>query len=154
MSVEFRKFDGTVVDLVDYINGYLENHNDVEILVGTDSQNRGATTVFCTVVALYHPGHGAHCIYRKWKTNRFRKYEMDRRLMKEVEASIDTAQEIKNNCWDEPKYIDLDINPDEEAGSNIVFQAAMGYVKGMGYECRFKTLGPLITTLADYVVKH
>lgn len=154
MEFAFKKFDGTEINLVDYINDYLETHNDVEILVGTDSQNRGTRTVFCTVVALYHPGHGAHCIYQKWTTGRFRRYEMDRRLMKEVEASLDVAQEIKNNCWDEPKYIDLDINPDEEAGSNVVFQAAMGYVKGMGYECRFKTLGPLITTLADYVVKH
>lgn len=152
--MEFKKFDRTVVDLVTYTNNYLETHDNIEIMVGTDSQNRGKETVFCTVVAFYDPGHGAHCIYRKWKTPRFRKYEMDRRLMKEVEASIDVAQEIKNNCWEEPKYIDLDINPQESAGSNIVFQSAMGYVKGMGYECRFKTLGPLITTLADFVVKH
>ena len=152
--MEFKKFDRTVVDLVTYTNNYLETHDNIEIMVGTDSQNRGRETVFCTVVAFYDPGHGAHCIYRKWKTPRFRKYEMDRRLMKEVEASIDVAQEIKNNCWEEPKYIDLDINPQESAGSNIVFQSATGYVKGMGYECRFKTLGPLITTLADFVVKH
>lgn len=155
--MEFLKFDGkTKVDLVEYVNNHLEKYPEgaIDILVGTDSQIRGKDTVFCTIVAMYDPGHGAHCIYRKWRTPRFRKEEMDRRLMKEVEASIDVAQEIKFNCWENPKYIDLDINPDEEAGSNVVYQAACGYVKGMGYECRFKTLGPLCTTLADYIVKH
>lgn len=155
--MEFMKFDRTTkVDLVSYVNGYLEQHDEdtIEILVGTDSQIRGRETVFCTIVAMYDPGHGAHCIYRKWRTERFRKEEMERRLMKEVEASIDVAEKIKYNCWENPKFIDLDINPEEAAGSNVVFQAAIGYVKGMGYECRFKTLGPLCTTLADYVVKH
>lgn len=156
MEFDFRKFDGTKVDLVSYVNAYIEEHDDVEIIVGTDSQNSGAQTIFCTVIALYRPGKGAHCIRQRWTTKRFRQYEMDRRLMKEVEASLDVAQEIKNNCWNEPKYIDLDINEDEEAGSNIVFQAAIGYVKGMGYKCRYKSLGqpPLVTTLADAVVKH
>ena len=155
--MQFLKFDRkTKVDLVEYVNQYLEDHEEesIEIMVGTDSQNRGKETVFCTVVALYAPGHGAHCIYKRWTTPRFRSTEIERRLMNEVEASIAAAQEIKYNCWEEPKYIDIDINPDETAGSNVVFQAAVGYVKGMGYECRFKTLGPLITTLADFVVKH
>ena len=155
--MEFTKFDRrSKVNLVEYVNNYLEQHEEgsIEILVGTDSQIRGKETIFCTIVAMYSPGHGAHCIFRKWKTGRFRETEMDRRLMKEVEASIDVAQEIKFNCWEEPKFIDLDINPGEEAGSNIVYQAAVGYVKGMGYQPRFKTLGPLCTTLADYVVKH
>ena len=79
--MEFKKFNGTKVDLVDYTNEYLETHEGIEIMVGTDSQNRGKETVFCTVVAFYDPGHGAHCIFRKWKTPRFRKEEMDRRLM-------------------------------------------------------------------------
>ena len=154
--MEFYKFNRTKVDLVEYVNDYLEQHdeNTIEIMVGTDSQTRGRETIFCTVVAMYKPGHGAHCIFRKWKTPRFRKEEIDRRLMKEVEASIDVAEEIKYHCWENPKYIDLDINPEESAGSNIIFQSAMGYVKGMGYECRFKTMGPLITTLADFLVKH
>lgn len=155
--MEFLKFDKkTKVDLVKYVNEYLENHDEgtIDIIVGTDSQIRGKETVFCTVVALYNVGHGAHCIFRKWSTRRFRQEELDRRLMKEVEASLDVAQEIKYNCWENPKSIDLDINPEEAAGSNIVYQAAVGYVKGMGYEPRFKTMGPLITTLADWVVKH
>ena len=107
--MEFYKFNRTKVDLVEYVNDYLEQHdeNTIEIMVGTDSQTRGRETIFCTVVAMYKPGHGAHCIFRKWKTPRFRKEEIDRRLMKEVEASIDVAEEIKYHCWENPKYIDV-----------------------------------------------
>lgn len=156
--MKFYKFDKkrTEVDLVTYVNEYLEkfDENTIEIMVGTDSQTRGRETIFATVVGLYNPGKGVHCIYKAWSTKRFREDELDRRLMKEVEASIDVAEEIKHFCWENPKYIDLDINPEETAGSNIVYQAACGYVKGMGYECRFKTMGPLITTLADWIVKH
>lgn len=154
---KFKKFNGKDIEnFAEYVNSYLESQGDdpVEIMVGTDSQSRGRETVFCTVVAFYHPGHGAHCIYSKWSTPRYRKSEIPIRLMKEAEASIEVAQEIKYKTWGEVDFIDLDINPCEEAGSNIVFQSAIGYVKGMGYEPRFKTLGPLITYLADFVVKH
>lgn len=154
---KFRKFNGEYIEnFTDYINSYLEKYGDepIEIMVGTDSQSKGKETIFCTVVAFYHPGHGAHCIYAKWKTPRYRKSEMMIRLMKEVEASIEVAQEIKFKTWGEVSYVDLDINPVETAGSSIMLQTAVGYVKGMGYACRFKTLGPLITTLADFVVKH
>lgn len=153
----FRKFDHTPIhDFVGYVNNYLETCGDepIEILVGTDSQSKGKFTIFSTVVAFYHPGHGAHCIYSKWRTPKFRKSEMPIRLMKEVEASIEVAQEIKYKTWGDVSYIDLDINPEEGTGSNEVFQAAVGYVKGMGYKFRFKTLGPLITSLADAIVKH
>ena len=38
--------------------------------------------------------------------------------------------------------------------SNEVYNSAKGMIEGMGYEVRYKTLGPLVTTMADYVVKH
>ena len=41
--MEFYKFNRTKVDLVEYVNDYLEQHdeNTIEIMVGTDSQTRG-----------------------------------------------------------------------------------------------------------------
>ena len=102
---------------------------------------------------MYDPGHGAHCIFRKWRTRRFRTEEMDRRLMMEVEASIEVAEEIKYNCWENPKYIDLDINPSPKFKSNEVYQTAKGWVESMGYDVRFKTIAPLVTTVADWIVK-
>ena len=52
-----------------------------------------------------------------------------------------------------PKWIDIDLNPDPRFKSNEVFRQAVGLVEGMGYEVRYKTLGPIATYAADHLVK-
>lgn len=149
----FRKFNGEKIPEIEkYIKEYTETHNGVEILVGTDSQNRGDWTIYSTVIALYDPGHGAHCIFKRWREPRERIRSV--RLMNEVWASLATAEELVKNGIQKPKYIDIDINPSPRFKSNEVFSSAKGMIEGMGYEVRFKTFGPLVTTMADYVVKH
>ena len=152
-SVTFRKFSGEKIpNIEDYIKNYLDEHKGVEILVGTDSQNRGENTVYSTVIALYDPGHGAHCVFKRWREPRERIRSI--RLMNEVWASLATAEDLIKKGVKKPKYIDIDINPNPKFKSNEVFSSAKGMIEGMGYEVRFKTFGPLVTTMADYVVKH
>lgn len=152
-SALFRKFSGEKIPEIDmYINKYMSTHEDTEILVGTDSQNRGDFTVYSTVIALYEPGHGAHCLFKRWKEPRERIRNV--RLMNEVWASLATAEDLVKHGVRKPKYIDIDINPSPRFKSNEVYSSAKGMIEGMGYEVRFKTFGPLVTTLADYVVKH
>ena len=157
----FRKFSGEKIpEFEEYVKTTLENNPGMEIIVGTDSQNRGQRTCYSTVIAMYFKdeagqGHGAHCIYRKWWVPRDKssmKLPFDR-LTNEVIVSIETADALTLAGID-VKYIDIDINPDPEFESNKIYPALKGMVIGSGYECRWKTLGPLITTLADYVVKH
>ena len=149
----FRKFNGEKIPSVDeYIKQYMEEHNGIDILVGTDSQNRGDFTVYSTVIAMYTPGHGAHCIFKRWREPRERIRAT--RLMNEVWASVACAESLKSNGITNIKYIDIDINPSPRFKSNEVFSSAKGMIEGMGYEVRFKTFGPLVTTMADYVVKH
>ena len=157
----FKRFDGIKVpDYEQYVKTYIDNNPGMEILVGTDSQNRGSTTTYSTVIAMYFKdqtgqGHGAHCIFRKWRIPRAKNSEKVsfERLTNEVVASIQVADElksagIKNVC------IDIDINPNENFESNKIFSSMKGMVIGAGFECRYKTLGPLVTTMADYIVKH
>ena len=152
-SEMFRKFNGERIPKVDvYIKEYMAEKGEIEILVGTDSQNRGEWTVYSTVIAMYDPGHGAHCIFRRWREPRERIRAT--RLMNEVWASVACAEELKKNGIENIKYIDIDINPSPRFKSNEVFSSAKGMIEGMGYEVRFKTFGPLVTTMADYVVKH
>lgn len=152
-SEMFRKFNGEKIPSVDaYIRSYMENNDGIEILIGTDSQNRGEYTVYSTVIAMYNPGHGAHCIFRRWREPRERVRSI--RLTNEVWASISCAEELKQNGIENIKYIDIDINPSPRFKSNEVFASAKGMVEGYGYEVRYKTFGPLVTTMADYVVKH
>lgn len=152
-SVTFRKFSGEKIPIVeDYVKDYVKENKGIEILVGTDSQNRGDFTIYSTVIALYNPGHGAHCIFRRWREQRERVRSV--RLMNEVWASLACAEELKKSGIKKVKYIDIDINPSPKFKSNEVFTSAKGMIEGMGYEVRFKTFGPLVTTMADYVVKH
>lgn len=151
-TITFRQFSGKEIPSVsDYVKDYCKEHPSVEILIGTDSQNKGDSTTYSTVVAMYEPGHGAHCIFKRWKEPRERVRSV--RLMNEVWASLNLAEELVKDGVKKPKYIDIDINPSPKFKSNEVYNSAKGMIEGMGYEVRFKTFGPLVTTMADWVVK-
>ena len=70
-------------------------------------------------------------------------------MMAETMASIDVAKLLRDSGIF-VKYVDIDISPDEDNGSNVAFSAAKGWVESEGFECRWKTLAPLSTSIADY----
>lgn len=152
-TMSFKKFSGERLESVtDYIKDYLKDHNDpVEIMIGTDSQNKARVTTYSTVIVLYTPGHGGHCIFKRWNTPKEKIRQT--RLLKEVEESLNVANELVEAGCPKPKYIDIDINPNPKFKSNEVYQAAKGWVESMGYEVRFKTIAPLVTSAADWLVK-
>lgn len=148
--MNFKKIDGTIIDLNKYVKEYMTDHPGTEIMVGCDSQNKRRRTFYAAIVALYDPGHGAHVIFRRWNTEKERTHSV--RLLNEVWSSIEIAESIRGIGY-KPKWIDIDINPDPKFKSNEIFNQARGMVEGMGYEVRFKSLGPLVTTMADYIVR-
>lgn len=151
MRDKFKKFSGEgIEDVVDYVKNYLSQHPDIEVMIGTDSQNRGDITVYCTIIAMYQPGRGGHCIYRKWKTKKVTVRSV--RLLSEVWASIEVANLLRDSGVP-IKYIDIDINPNPKFKSYEVYSSAKGMIEGLGYECRCKTFIPLVTSMADWVVK-
>ena len=157
-EMEFKRFDGQKVDLVSYVSEYCRTHNNIYVMVSTDSQCKGNKTFFATVVAMYDEGdgehgHGAHVIYRRWNTRRYRKGEIFDRMMAETTASLDVARFMRDSgirigC------VDIDINPNENTGSNSAFDAAKGWVESEGFECHWKTLCPMSTTIADEVARR
>ncbi len=151
-TVTFKKFTGEKLsNISDYVKEYIEKNKETEIIIGTDSQNKGRKTVYSTVIVLYNPGHGGHCLFRRWNTPKETVRQV--RLLKEVEESINLANQLVEAGCPKPKYIDLDINPNPKFKSNEVYTTAKGWVESMGYAVRFKTLAPLVTTVADWLVK-
>ena len=153
-DIRFKKFNSEVLsDVTAYIKNYLDErkNENIEIIIGTDSQNKGHKTTYSTVIALYTPGHGAHCIYRKW--NEKKETVRSVRLLHEVEMSLEIAENLKNGGVRQINYIDIDINPNPKFKSYEVYQTAKGWVESMGYEVRYKTLCPLVTSAADWIVK-
>jgi predicted RNase H-related nuclease YkuK (DUF458 family) len=147
------------IDLLEYIKAYVEANPETELLIGTDSQNHKKNTTFAIVIALYKPHKGAHALYCRW--DELRQYygkpgEAEKtRLLAEVWYSVEVAEAIKNALGLKAKYIDIDINPDKKYGSNIALSEALGLVRGMGYEPRWKKSerSPMITYAADNLVK-
>ena len=151
MIDKFKKFGGDgIADVVKYVLDYISQFPDVEVMIGTDSQNKGDITTYCTIIAMYRPGKGGHCIYRKWKTKKVTVRSV--RLLSEVWASIEISNLLRD-AGVKIKYIDIDINPNPKFKSYEVYSSAKGMIEGLGYECRCKTFIPLVTSMADWVVK-
>ena len=146
-----RLYDGRKVELEDYVKEYMSTKENVEILIGCDSQNFSDKTIYAIVVALYDKGKGAHVLYNRWKTQR--EPTRNVRLLNEVWYAVEVAEHLKNAGLPKVKWIDIDINPDPKFKSNEVLRQAVGLVEGMGYSVRYKTLGPIATYAADHLVK-
>jgi predicted RNase H-related nuclease YkuK (DUF458 family) len=146
-----RLYDGEKVNLIQYVGDYLTTKENVEILIGCDSQNFSDKTIYAIVVALYDKGKGAHVLYKKWKTDR--EWTRNIRLLNEVWYAVEVAEAMKAAGLPKVKWIDIDINPDPRYKSNEVLRQAVGMVEGMGYKVRYKTLGPIATYCADHLVK-
>lgn len=156
--MDFRTFDGKRVDLVPYVSRYCQEHDNIVVFIGTDSQCKGSKTHFSTIVAMYDQGdgehgHGAHCISNRWSTRRYKKTEIFDRMMAETQASIEVATCLKE-AGIPIAFVDIDINPNKGEGSNPAFDPARGWVQSEGFVCRWKTQSSgLSTTMADYVAR-
>lgn len=153
MEQKFRTLYGKPIDnLIEYVRDYISTRDNVEILVGSDSQSYGnKKTVYGVVIALYTKGKGAHVLCSR-ETVKMEK-DLSTRLITEVWKSIEVAEYLKNNGLPKPKWIDIDLNPDPKYKSNIALRQAIGLVEGMGYKVRYKHLGALMTYAANHLVR-
>ena len=141
-----------IPDLVEYIREYVSTRENIEILIGSDSQSYGnRITVYGVVIALYTPGKGGHVLCTRETVPM--EYHIQGKLLNEVWKSIEVAEFLKENGLPKPKYIDIDLNPDPRYKSNTVLRQAIGLVEGMGYNVRCKHSGALISYTANHLVR-
>lgn len=150
---QFRTLYGKPIpNLIEYIKNYISSRENIEILIGSDSQcYSNNKTVYGVVVALYTPGKGAHVLCTREIGPM--EYNTPSRLLSEVWKSIELAEFLKENGVQKPKWIDIDLNPDPRYQSNSVLRQAVGLVEGMGYKVRYKHLGALSTYAANHLVR-
>jgi hypothetical protein len=84
--------DGEAVHLIEHVRARLHAQPDIEVLVGSDSQNRCGHTIYTTTVVLRYRKNGAHVLYRREKRERIR--DLWTRLWGEVERSLDVAHHL------------------------------------------------------------
>jgi predicted RNase H-related nuclease YkuK (DUF458 family) len=150
----FRTLYGKpITNLIEYIKDYISNRDNIEILIGSDSQcYSNNKTIYGVVIALYTPGRGAHVLCTREVGPM--EYNTPSRLMSEVWKSVEMAEFLKENGIPKPKWIDIDLNPDPRHQSNTVLRQAVGLVEGMGYKVRYKHLGALTTYAANHLVRN
>ena len=149
----FKTLHGIEIpDIIEYIREYLSTRDNVEILIGSDSQcfsNR--KTIYGVVIALYTPGKGAHVLCTRETLPM--EYNTPTRLLNEVWKSIQVAEFLKESGLPKPTWIDIDLNPDPKFKSNSVLRQAVGLVEGMGYKVRYKHVGAMMTYAANHLVR-
>jgi len=153
MDIKFRTLYGKdIPNVINYIRSYIENNEDVELLIGADSQcYENRVTKYGVVIALYSKGKGAHVVCTREIVPI--EHNMQMRLMNEVWKSVEIAEYLKNNGLPKPKFIDIDLNPDPKYKSNSILRQAIGLVEGMGYNVRYKKNGAAIQYAANHLVR-
>ena len=133
----FRRMqDGAQVHLLEHVRSMMAGRADVEVVVGSDSHNRGRHTIYATTVVLRFARNGAQVLYRKER----QVCSEDRwtRLWGEVERSLEVARTLSSEGHIPVSRIDMDLNSDPQYGSHRLHAAAVGYVRAHGYETRTK----------------
>jgi uncharacterized protein len=127
-----RLSDLKFVDVKEYVSDYLKEHPDCVVYVGCDSQHKGRHLTYATVIVLYNFGRGGHVLFNVDNVKPIK--ETKRRIMGEVERSIEVASYLQYECEIKVERVDLDINEDPKYRSNVALKEAIGWVQGMGFK--------------------
>ncbi len=146
----FKDINGNRIDPIQHTLNILKEHPNVQIHIGSDSQNVGKSSKYATVIA-YRFGHrGVHYILSKKVEILIT--DMWIRLWKEAEMSIDVAEWLTHQVSVKVE-IDMDYNSDENFKSNKLISATKGWANSLGYKVNIKPNNQIATRAADYHCK-
>lgn len=177
MDYVFKKFGGEQVqDLGKYLQKLVTENPSLYICAGCDSKQLRGSTLYVVAVTIHSPlyRNGAHVIFTRIREKKVR--DDFTRLWKETEYLIEVADEI-HHALQEVNYVrkemdvekgalkicedgfyklvelHVDYNETSRYLSNKVYQAAIPYLKGMGYKTLGKPLAYAATCAADLKCK-
>lgn len=146
-----------IKDLNQYLTDWMNNEYNNKLIVGCDSIQQGPKTVYISTVVLYNEGHGGNILYMQDEVKRIPDSQRFDRLFKEVLKASALAQYIQKVLEENKKYIPItvhiDINSKENTGSNNVYDAGVGMIKSLGFECFGKPDSWAASHVADMIAK-
>ena len=141
--------------LIDYLEKLVEEQyelgHQIKICIGTDSQKKGKGYKYAIAIIfemkkpmgmvggqMTYKGIGAKVISGTFIERL--KPKLQERMLKEVQLSIDTGYNILPliELYEIDLEIHADVNPNPMAGSNVALKQAMGFIEGMGFNCKVK----------------
>ena len=127
----------TSEELVSILRGYVSQ--GLTIYVGSDSMLYGNFCIFSCIVAVHcNSLNIARYFYQKEKIVEKRYKNLDVKILKEVELSINAANFIKSQIPDANIEVHVDIGDQERNATRHLVDNARGWVVGMGYHLRIK----------------
>jgi predicted RNase H-related nuclease YkuK (DUF458 family) len=148
----YRKMGcGTSVEIDIYTPSILNTNPNIELYIGTDSQNYSSHTVYVTTIVFRYQKQGAHVIYKRDRVPKIN--DLWTRLWTELERSTTLALFLKNDCGIDIHQIDLDYNENPRFASYKLHKAAVGYVESLGFKAKTKP-SLLLATGAANVLCH
>jgi len=146
----FKDIRGNRIDALEHTLKILKDNPYVELHVGTDSQNVGKKTIYCTVIAYRFGSRGVHYVLSKSSHPIIR--DMWNRLWKEAELSIEVAEWLSKQIPLKIE-IDMDYNGDESFQSHKLVSATKGWANSLGYKVNIKPNRQIATRAADHHCK-
>ena len=138
LKLDWKKYDGTPIpNILDYINGWISEWPNGEIMIGCDSQAHTTHIKYSVTINMHMidsggTGKGGHIIFANViDTSKTVKNDLYTKLWAEVEYSVIAAQEIDAENLSVRIIIHLDYNSKPEKYSNVLYSGGLGYVRGM-----------------------
>ena len=148
-----KRLEGTLLANVEAaIIRETEAGHKLKLCVGSDSQVKGGTAEFATVIVFLREKKGGFMFIRNNKMPN--KMSLKERMITEVAQSVEVAYGL---CDLLDKYnveleVHADINTDPAFKSNTALKEAMGYILGMGFVFKAKPNAFASSSCADKMV--
>jgi len=157
--MKWRRFSGERIEIPikqqvkETIEREVKKGFKLKVCIGTDSQVKGNTTEFATVIVFLREKSGGFMFIHNDKTRR--KFTLKERMLTEVAKSIEVAYDLCDlfDKYDVEMEVHADINTDPNFKSNIALKEAMGYILGMGFAFKAKPEAFASSCCADKIVQ-
>ncbi|MTB51463.1 ribonuclease H-like YkuK family protein [Lewinella sp. W8] len=142
--MRWRRFDGRPITLPiqeavqETILREKARGHRLKVCIGTDSQVRGKTVEFATVIVFLREKKGGFMFIANYKN--VQKMSIRERMILEVARSVEISYALCNllDEHDVALEVHADINTDPSFESNTALKEAMGYILGMGFVFKAK----------------
>jgi predicted RNase H-related nuclease YkuK (DUF458 family) len=156
---QWRRFSGeklrrTIEDeVMDVLAKEKEMGHDLKVCIGTDSQVKGKSIEFATVIVFVRKGKGGFMYIRN--ENSTQRMNVKQRMLVEVGKSIEVAYALCNifSRFSVEMEVHADINTNPSFKSHDALKEAMGYIVGMGFAFKAKPEAFASSSCANKIVQ-
>lgn len=158
MEMKWRRLSGKPIKkniklaVEEALQKELADGHKMKVCIGSDSQVKGGTVEYATVIVFLREKKGGFMFISNDKEHR--EMSLRERMISEVGRSVGIAYELCDllDRYDVGLEVHADINTDPHFQSNVALKEAMGYILGMGFVFKAKPNAFASTSCADKMV--